>query len=77
MMTKLEMSEFEKKMSGLPSRLDNHKHETKCDGDNCTTMLTPRTFNVFVTPSPEYTPLMVCHRCMHILLMKYDMKLKN
>lgn len=35
-----------------------------CEGHACLRRLWPEEFNVFVTPGPEYKPLVLCRECL-------------
>lgn len=65
--------ELKRFVEAAPKRFE--KGTTKCDGDDCWTQLTPKTFNVFITP--QHTGLILCMRCLHIYRLKFNKQFSN
>lgn len=56
----------------FPGRFKNPKQQTKCDGEDCKKILGADQVNVFVTPAPEYKPLVLCYQCLGRAYVKYN-----
>lgn len=65
--------ELKRFLENAPKRFA--KGATRCDGDDCSTQLTPTTFNVFITP--QHTGLMLCMRCLHVYRIKHTKQFQN
>lgn len=48
----------------LPARFYNHNKVTRCDGVLCIKLIGPQEINIFITPGPEYKPLVLCYDCL-------------
>jgi len=48
----------------LPSRFLNLNKVTKCDGIFCIRTLSFDDINIFVTPGPDYKPMVLCVDCL-------------
>lgn len=51
-------------LNGLPARFNNATKQTKCEGPKCGKKLRLNQFHIFVTPAPEYKPLVLCFQCL-------------
>jgi hypothetical protein len=51
-------------ISCVPIRFQTPDGKTNCDSPLCIRRLAPEEINVFVTPAPEYNPLILCIDCL-------------
>lgn len=50
-------------IDSIPGRFDNIMKRTPCDG-KCGSLMLPEEMNIFVSPAPEYKPLLLCRVCL-------------
>ena len=55
---------LQKFIETLPLRFNNATKQTRCEGERCGKKLRINQFNIFITPGPFYSPLVVCANCL-------------